>query len=117
VPNIYGDLATGGEGRFNSRDINTIPIGALTGMLGFGGGKVPTGKNYTPRPTYGDGKFQMADLYDLSKMHPFWWKAAQFLGNLVVPGAGTIGNAVVQQGVPRGVGDGQPGNASFRRIK
>ena len=117
VPNIYGDLATGGEGRFNSRDINTIPLGPLRGMLGFGGDKVPTGRDYVPSSTWEDGQFQMADLYDYSKMHPWLWRILKGAGSMVLPGAGTIGSAFVQQGVPRGVGDGRPGNASFRRIE
>jgi hypothetical protein len=116
VPIQEGQLATGGTGMFNSRDVSQLPLGAMMGMLGLGGGKVPTGKDYVPSATWKDGKFQMADLYDLSKMHPMWWKLAQFLGNTALPGAGSIGNAVVQQGVPRGIGDGVPNNASIRRL-
>lgn len=116
-PNQQGELATGGTLNVATDGMNVgqIPLGPLRGMLGFGGG--PTGKDYVPSATWKDGQFQMADLYDYSKMHPWLWKLLKGAGNMILPGAGSIGSAVVQQGVPRGIGDGKPNNASIRRLK
>jgi len=117
VPNQHGELATGGTLNVATEgmDIGQIPLGALKNMMGFGGGN--TGKNYTPSDTWKDGKFQMADLYDYSKMHPWLWKILKGAGNMILPGSASIGDAVVQYGVPRGVGDGKPNNASIHRVR
>jgi len=116
-PLQQGDLATGGTLNVATEgmDIGQIPLGALKDMMGFGGGN--TGKNYTPSDTWKDGKFQMADLYDYSKMHPWLWKILKGAGNMILPGSASIGDAVVQYGVPRGVGDGKPNNASIHRVR
>ena len=118
IPNQQGSLATGGTLNVATEgmDASKLPIGAVRSMLGLGGGG-PTGKDYIPSATWKDGKFQMADLYDYSKMHPMIWRILKGLGNTVLPGAASAGDAFVQLGVPRGIGDGQPGNASLRRLQ
>jgi len=118
IPNQQGSLATGGTLNVATEgmDASKLPIGAVRSMLGLGGGG-PTGKDYVPSVTWKDGKFQMADLYDYSKMHPMIWRILKGLGNTVLPGAASAGDAFVQLGVPRGIGDGQPGNASLRRLQ
>lgn len=114
VPNQQGTLATGGTLNVATEGMDPQKLMLMGSMLGITNG--PKGTTMGPNGTYGDGKFQASDVINWAQQHPWLWKIGKTLGNLVIPGAATIGDAALRYGVSHGVGDGVPGNASIRRV-
>lgn len=114
VPNQQGELATGGTLNVATEGMDPQKLMLMGSMLGITKG--PKGATMGPNGTYGDGKFQASDVINWAQQHPWLWKIGKTLGNLVIPGAATIGDAALRYGVSHGIGDGVPGNASIRRV-
>lgn len=114
IPFQQGDLATGGQMQVATSGMDPQKLMLMGSMLGITNG--PKGTTMGPNGTYGDGKFQASDVINWAQQHPWLWKIGKTLGNLVIPGAATIGDAALRYGVSHGIGDGVPGNASIRRV-
>jgi len=114
TPIQHGDLATGGEYSAASFGMDPQKLMIIGSMLGVTKG--PKGTTIGPNGTYGDGKFQASDVLNWAQQHPWLWKIGKTLGNLIIPGAATIGDAALRYGVNHGIGDGVPDNASIHRV-
>ena len=113
-PNQQGELATGGTLNVATDGIDPSKLLSIGSMLGITSG--PKGTTMNANGTYGDGKFQMSDIVAWAKQNPVIWSILKGIGNVVLPGAATVGNAALNFAVNRGVGDGIPNNASIHRI-
>lgn len=92
-PNQQGDLATGGTLNVATDGMDGRKLLAMGAMLGLGSG--PKGTTMGPNGSYGNGQFEMSDIMDWARAHPVLWSIAKGLGNVVVPGAATIGTAAL----------------------